>query len=205
MNLLGRLHRRFVFERRIRVLSALLADLLPRDATVLDVGCGDGSLDRKLLAHRPDLKLSGIDVQVRADAMITVGHFDGSRIPFEDRSIDAVMFVDVLHHTEDPEQLLREGLRVAREVVVLKDHTCDGAFARPTLRLMDWVGNAPHAVVLPYNYWREVEWRQAFERLGGPASVWITHLRLYPAPASWLFDRSLHFVARLAVHSMEGP
>lgn len=205
MNLLGRLHRRFVFERRIRVLSALLADLLPRDATVLDVGCGDGSLDRKLLAHRPDLKLSGIDVQVRADAMITVGHFDGSRIPFEDHSVDAVMFVDVLHHTKDPEQLLREGLRVAREAVVLKDHTCDGAFARPTLRFMDWVGNAPHAVVLPYNYWREVEWRQAFERLGGPVSVWITHLRLYPAPASWLFDRSLHFVARLAVHSMEGP
>lgn len=47
---------------------------------------------------------------------------------------------------------LKEAARVARHCIVIKDHTVTGVLARPTLRLMDLVGNAPHDVVLTYNY-----------------------------------------------------
>jgi ubiquinone/menaquinone biosynthesis C-methylase UbiE len=50
------------------------------------------------------------------------------------------MFVYVLHHTNDPEVLLREAQRVALKAVVLKDHTRNGLLAYTTLRFMDWVG-----------------------------------------------------------------
>jgi hypothetical protein len=30
---------------------------------------------------------------------------------------------------------------------------------------------------------------------------WLPKLSLYPAPASWFFDRSLHFIARLDLPS----
>ena len=46
------------------------------------------------------------------------------------------MFVDVLLHTLDPMILLREAIRVARQTVVIKDHTLDGLLAGPTLRAM---------------------------------------------------------------------
>ena len=45
------------------------------------------------------------------------------------------MFTDVLHHTSEPKVLLREAMRVARETILVKDHTCDGLFAGATLRL----------------------------------------------------------------------
>jgi len=192
------LHDRFVFNRRTQVLAAHFCDLLPRDAAVLDVGCGDGTIDLLIQASRPDVSIRGVDVFVRPTAKIPVQHFDGLKLPFDDRSFDAVTFVDVLHHTDDPAILLREAARVSRKAVIIKDHTMDGLLAYGTLRLMDWVGNAPHGVVLPYNYWPERRWRETFKAIGLEIGEWRASVGLYPWPASLLFDRRLHFVARLA-------
>ncbi len=197
MSLIAWLHRRFVFLRRIRVLAALLAEMLPSDAKILDVGCGDGLLARRIAERRPDVAISGIDVMLRPESHVAVAQFNGSTIPFEDDSFDVVMFIDVLHHTDDPEALLREARRVARRAVLLKDHTRDGVLAGPTLRFMDWFGNAPQGVVLPYNFWPEGRWREAFEHVGLIPTAWNSRLHIYPAPGSWFFDRSLHFIARL--------
>ena len=164
-------------------------------ARVLDVGCGDGALDKLIMARRPDVTIRGIDVLLRDQTHIPVEKFDGSVIPHGDASFDIVMFVDVLHHMHDPLVLLREAVRVARQGIVLKDHTADGLFAFRTLRYMDKVGNARHGVVLPFNYWTRRQWDDAFAALGLKVVVWKKNLGLYPWPASWLFGRSLHFVA----------
>ena len=50
---------------------------------------------------------------------------------------------------------------------------------------------------LPYNYWSERRWHEAFARHGLTPSIWLNKLGLYAAPATWFFDRSLHFIARL--------
>ncbi len=197
MRLLAELHGALVFDRRTRVLSERLAALLPENARVLDVGCGDGLIDHLIAERRPDVTITGVDLIVRPETHIPVTPFDGQRIPFDAGAFDVVMFVDVLHHTEDPEILLAEARRVANRAVVLKDHTRDGLLAGPTLRFMDWVGNAPHGIPLPYNYWPERRWREAFAELGLTPEVWLNNLGLYAAPANWLFDRSLHFIARL--------
>jgi SAM-dependent methyltransferase len=199
MSVIGSLHQDLVFNRRVRILSHAMAELLPRGATVLDVGCGNGLIALLIGELRPDVTITGIDVLVRPETHIPVEAFDGSRIPRADGSVDTVMFVDVLHHTEDPEVLLREAKRVARQGLVLKDHTCDGFLAGSTLRFMDWVGNAHHGVDLPYNYWPERRWREAVDQLGLIAVHWQSRLGLYPWPAGWLFDRSLHFIARLDI------
>jgi len=195
--LVGSLHGELVHSRRVNVLASHLAPLLPPGAQVVDVGCGDGQLARLIQEQRPDCSLSGYDVLVREHTQVPVQAFDGQRLPLADGSVDVVMFVDVLHHTVDPLVLLAEARRVARQAVVFKDHTRDGLLAGPTLRFMDWVGNAPHGVALPYNYWPERRWKQAFEQLGLAVDHWESRLGLYPAPASWLFERKLHFVARL--------
>jgi len=136
-------------------------------------------------------------VLVRDKKLIPVTQFDGLNFPFPDKSFDVVMFVDVLHHTDNPEVLLREAMRVAANSIVLKDHTQDGVFAAGTLRLMDWVGNSRHGVRLPYNFWSRRRWDQTLVNLGLTVVDWKADLDLYPWPMSLVFDRSLHFVARL--------
>lgn len=197
MFLIDRVHDRYVFGRRVRKLAEHLAAVLPTNARVLDVGCGDGSLDRLILERRPDLQIHGIDVLVRSNTHIPVARFDGQVIPHDDASFDAVMFVDVLHHTDDPAALLREAARVASGAIVLKDHTADGLLAHSTLAFMDDVGNTRHGVRLPWNYWPRQRWLNTFCELGLAVSDWKKNLGLYPWPANCLFGRSLHFVARL--------
>jgi hypothetical protein len=62
---------------------------------------------------------------------------------------------------------------------------------------MDDIGNARHGVVLPYNYWPRARWMEVARGLGLRVTFWESDLGLYPWPASLIFGRSLHFVARL--------
>src|SRR6266436_1951418 len=172
MSLLGHIHGEYVHTRRVRVLRDCLADLLPPNARVLDVGCGDGLLARLIMDRRSDIQISGIDVLVRSGTKISVSAFDGSTIPFPDKSFDVVMFIDVLHHTPDPMVLLREAARVSSKAILIKDHPMNGLFARPRLRVMDWVSNARHGVTLPYNYWPQERWDEAFAALNIRVSAW---------------------------------
>jgi len=196
-DILNATHGKLVFDRRVRVLSEVLAATLPKDARVLDVGTGDGSIAANIMKRRADLTIEGVDVFERPTTHIPVTVFDGTHLPFGDRSFNCVLFVDVLHHTDDASVLVREAARVANNGVVIKDHLLEGMFAGPTLRFMDWVGNRGHDVVLPYNYLPRTRWNQIFSGAGLQVDAWRGELGLYPDPASWLFDRQLHFVARL--------
>jgi len=197
MGTLGLLHDRVVAGRRVNTLASWFARLAPKDARVLDVGCGDGLLAATLRFKRPDLTLQGIDVLVRERAYIPVAIFDGSRIPFADDSFEAVLLSDVLHHTQDPTVLLREAYRVTSHWVLLKDHFRKGFAASQRLRFMDWVGNARFGVPLPYNYWSEQQWQEAWQNVGLEPEETVTRLGLYPGPANWFFGAELHFMARL--------
>jgi SAM-dependent methyltransferase len=198
MSIVGKMHAQLVYNRRVEVLASHLATFLPPDANVLDIGCGDGMLDSLIMKRRGDVSISGLDVLVRDNTYIPVTAFDGNLIPFDTGSFDAVIFVDVLHHTLSPANLLKEAKRVSRDVIVIKDHTKKGVLAGLTLRFMDWVGNAHHGVVLPYNYWTERQWHETFTALALTIQEWDTHLFLYPWPMRLFFDRSLHFIARLS-------
>lgn len=199
MTLLNLVHEKAVHTRRVRRLATLLSGLVPETGSLLDVGCGDGRVARCLADHKPGLRVEGIDVLVRPETAIPVRHFDGLSIPHADDSFDAVMLVDVLHHSEQPLRLLEEARRVARRWIVIKDHNRNGLFANATLRFMDWVGNAHHGVALPYHYWSRQEWRDTFRTLNLSVARYEERLQLYPLPADWLFGRSLHFIAQAEV------
>jgi SAM-dependent methyltransferase len=198
LNAVRFLHGRFIHQRRVRTLSRLLADMIPLNARVLDVGCGDGLIDQLIHGNRPDVKIEGIDVKVRPCTHIPVNAFDGFVIPHPTQSFDVVMFVDVLHHMTDPMFMLREAARVARNKVIIKDHIADKAFDRWILRGMDWVGNACHDVAMPFNFWSEAQWKKVFASLDLTCETWQTNLRLYCWPANLIFGRSLHYLASLS-------
>ena len=195
--MLGSAHQRLVYGRRIQVLARHLTELLPPNATVLDVGSGDGLLASRVMSARPDLQIRGVDVLMRPESFIPVEQFDGVHLPFANREFDAAMMVDVLHHASEQAALLREMARVVNRAVVIKDHVVQGFMAHSTLRFMDWVGNVRHGVALPYSYWTEERWQQGFASAGLRTASRRDHLGLYPWPASLLFERGLHFVAVL--------
>ncbi len=192
-----RLHSHLVFARRARVIASILAEQVPRNASILDIGCGNGMISSLIVSLRPDVKADGIETLVRPDCLIPVTAFDGRRIPLPDSSRDVCMLVDVLHHADDSGSLLREASRASRRHLLVKDHLCHTRCDRVVLSFMDWVGNRPHGVELRYNYRSEPEWRELFASCGLKVVSWRTSIPLYPVPFSLIFGRKLHFIALL--------
>ena len=197
---IGQVHEKLIFNRRVRVLVDQIGALLPPQAEMLDVGTGDGQIAKMIGERGEGVTVTGIDIMKRGTVHIPVTLFDGKTIPMEDNSADVVTFVDVLHHTEDPQILISEAARVARQAVIIKDHLSETGFDHLRLRAMDWVGNAPHGVVLPDNYAARKDWNGWFDKAGLATDVFETNVPLYPPPLSWIFGRRLHFIARLTPH-----
>lgn len=196
-SIIRKAHGHMIFSRRVEVLANEICKLLPRDCRVLDIGSGSGDIAVAVMRGRPDVKIEGVDVLVRPGTAIPVTQFDGHTLPFDDDSFDCAMLIDVLHHTDDPAELLSEAARVVTGGVVLKDHYRDPLLGRLRLRLMDWVGNAPHGVRLPYNYLNKREWAEIWKRLGLQPKTLNENIPLYPAPLSMVFGTGLHLIAFL--------
>ena len=190
----GALHEK-VFRHRVRVLAEQLAPHLP-SGHVLDVGCGAGDVAKALLALRPDVTIEGYDILERPRAEIPVTRFDGRRLPVPDGAAAAVLLVDVLHHADDAAALLAECARAA-PVVVVKDHLMRTWLDGRILAFMDWVGNAPHGVDLPYRFFSPASWSDAVSRAGLTETARDDVPGLYPFPFSLVFGRGLQFTARL--------
>ncbi|HYL58477.1 MAG TPA: methyltransferase domain-containing protein [Candidatus Acidoferrales bacterium] len=117
---------RYDKSRRIEpaILSALVTGLRSLDArSVLEIGAGTGNYSRALVAS--GFSLTAVD---REPAMLAVGAAkataswivaDALHLPLPDRSFDAAVAVNVLHHLPDLGCALAELRRVARRGAVM--------------------------------------------------------------------------------------
>lgn len=206
LRVVGAAHARWVAGRRVRLLSEALAKRVPPGARLLDIGCGDGQVGAQISRLAPGITVEGVEVKPRPSCGIPCRAFDGRMLPFPSGSFDGCLLVDVLHHVEDLRGLLREAARASGGFLLIKDHISESRADFATLRFMDWAGNAPHGIALPYNYQSRAQWAEHFRECGLRVRNWTESLPLYPFPFSLVFNRRLHFIALLeAVDGSPGP
>lgn len=191
LSFVGLLHGNLVKKRQVKRIVDYLAAHTPESGVLLDIGCGSGQIARLLMQRKPQLQIHGIDIFVRSQVEIPVLEFDGLQLPFADKSFDGVLLIDVLHHADDQPQLIREAARVARQIVLVKDHNAQTSMDRRILAFMDWVGNRSYGVQLPYKYLSTQQWRSLFSDAGCMKVQSFPIQRLYPAPFSFVFERHL--------------
>jgi SAM-dependent methyltransferase len=91
---------------------------------LLDVGCGDKPYEhifRPYVSEYIGIEHEGTFSDTSAERRERKPDYlyDGKRLPFEDRSFDTVLSVQVLEHTPDPGALVREMSRVLKDDGVL--------------------------------------------------------------------------------------
>ncbi|ADH97903.1 class I SAM-dependent methyltransferase [Salisediminibacterium selenitireducens] len=87
---------------------------------ILDIGAGKGALSWMLLEQGFDV--TPVDVQnISFTEKVKPVIYDGETLPFPDNSRDVGLFLTVLHHTPDPEALIREALRVCDRLIIIED------------------------------------------------------------------------------------
>jgi ubiquinone/menaquinone biosynthesis C-methylase UbiE len=103
---------------RNRRQADMIAGHLDRGDSILDVGCGTGFL-AKQLRDLCGVDPIGVDIRDARVSPIAFSNFDGTSIPFPDKSFDHIVLSFVLHHADDPLALVRECHRVARRSVIV--------------------------------------------------------------------------------------
>ncbi len=102
----------------------VIADLLPNNSRVLDVGCGDGSLmsflETKKNIETRGLELDQNNVQQCLNKGLTViqGNAETELYQFPDKSFDYVVLSQTLQAFYKPDRVLNELLRVGKSVIV---------------------------------------------------------------------------------------
>ncbi len=194
-----------IYEARLRELGARIVPHLRPGDRVLDVGCGGGAIGSALMAKAPEgVVIEGLERFKRGGEPIKVHAYDGGAMPFDDASYDVVILADVLHHEDDPDYLLAECRRVAKRLLILKDHKLEGIAAWLRVSLIDWAANAPYGVKCLFRYNTHQQWQDSHKRHSLRPIEELESMNIYPPVINLLFGRRLQYLAVLGVDENNG-
>ncbi len=102
----------------------VIADLLPNDVRVLDVGCGDGSL-MNLLIKEKNIKVRGLELVeenvkkcIYKGLSVIEGNAETELHQFPSQSFDFVILSQTLQAFYNPEKVLKDLLRIGKSVII---------------------------------------------------------------------------------------
>ena len=102
----------------------VIADLLPNNTRVLDVGCGDGAL-MEFLVKEKNIEVRGLELNqdnvqecIYKGLPVIQGNAETELYQFPKQSFDYVVLSQTLQAFYQPDKVLRELLRIGKSVVV---------------------------------------------------------------------------------------
>ncbi|MFO0667282.1 MAG: methyltransferase domain-containing protein [Polyangiaceae bacterium] len=194
------LHFASVSVPRAERIARAFADLAPTGSrTMLDIGCGDGLLAQNVARLVGAESVRGADIKIQPNCRIEAKSYDGLHLPFGDAEFDLVTISDVLHHTSDATQVLREALRVTKPkgAILVKDHFRLGPISNAILLAMDVVGNYAQGIFVRGTYFSPAEWIQMTNEAGGTVDSLQWPFEVHNLPWRVVTRSEFQFVARL--------
>jgi len=108
----------------LRADLSLIADLIAKDATVLDVGCSDGALLQYLVNQKGvdgrgiELSQTGVNACVAKGLFVVQGDADNDLAAYPDDQFDYVVLSRTLQAVKNPRKVLLELLRIGRRAII---------------------------------------------------------------------------------------
>ena len=132
----------------------IILDWITKEASILDLGCGDGELLALLISekqvHAQGIELSepAIHHCVAQGLSVFQQDIDTGLSEYADNSFDYVILNQTLQQVKKPDFALKEALRVGKKVIVSFPN-----FVQASARLQILRGRVPVTKALPYEWY----------------------------------------------------
>lgn len=139
-----------------------LKGLYSTEASILEIGCGNGALSK--LLREEEHKVEPIDVENKSFfEEIQPKVYDGKHFPQNINTHDVAQMITMLHHTPQPEMVIKEAMRVSNKLIIMEDiysSTFQKYITWFTDSIVNWeFSNHPHTNKTDH------EWRNLFASL----------------------------------------
>jgi len=119
-----------VYENAAQGMCEECKDFISRNSKILDLGCGSGIVINEF-KKRFNSEIFGVDIIDNRVIDIPFKKIEGVNLScFPDNSFDTVMISFVLHHSEDPVELLKEAKRVAKKNIIIYENLPEGIVSK---------------------------------------------------------------------------
>ncbi|NMB56522.1 class I SAM-dependent methyltransferase [Candidatus Beckwithbacteria bacterium] len=152
-----------IAQKRTQSLLKKIEPFLKEGDKILDIGAGTCSLCEDL--EKKDYQVFPLDVQ----NLSLIDHinpliYNGDKIPYENDEFNKALILTVLHHTKDPEKIIKEAKRVAKEIIIIED-----VYSNPLHQYITYFFDSLLNFEFfnhPHSNKNNREWQETFEKLG---------------------------------------
>ncbi len=134
---------------------ALIGELIPQGARVLDLGCGDGALlawlkeNKQVTGRGVERQRPLVQDAVARGVTVYQGDIEAGLTDYPDKAFDYVVLSQTLQETRNPQLVLDRMLRVGQHAIVAFPN-----FGHWRVRLAHLTsGRAPRTPLFPYNWY----------------------------------------------------
>lgn len=129
----------------------------------IDIGSGNGMVAHYLQEKKYQITaLDVADLSIHKNIKTIV--YDGQKMPFKNKEFNTGLILTVLHHTDNPEAILKEAQRVCKRLIIIED-IYNNIIQQYMTYAMDTIVNFGHSN-MTYQNKNDIEWKTTFKQLG---------------------------------------
>lgn len=152
-----------LLQRRSESFYKMINKYITQRDKILDIGVGSCHITHLLKEN--GYNVTPLDVQNLSQFKnIAPTIFDGRRIPFSASSFDTCLILAVLHHIDNPEEMIKEAKRVSRKIVIIED-VYENTLEKYKTYFFDSLVNFEF-FGHPHTNKKDNEWKSVFRKLG---------------------------------------
>lgn len=127
---------------------------IPKNAKVLDLGCGDGAFLKQLI-HQKNIKGYGVEIDfdniltcIKNNIPVFQGDIEEGLPEFQDNAFDVVILSQTLQEIHNPNHVLKEITRIGKKCIITFPN-----FGHWKIRTQTLKGSAPKTKELPFTWY----------------------------------------------------